>query len=133
MGVLIMFDLSCRSTWYNIQSWLLDAYRVVPEAAVVVIGNKADLRTNDRQVRVRGYPSRRDPVTYCEISAKAHYNIAVPFHLALQKIYSKAPMLRIVHLPLAGPPTIDMPDEARAHSITACSKQPVRYDDDDDF
>lgn len=44
-----MFDVTSRVTYQNVAKWHADISRVCPNAAVVLVGNKADVK--DRKVK----------------------------------------------------------------------------------
>jgi small GTP-binding protein len=76
-GALLLFDITSRETFQDIEHWLQDLREVArPDLTVVLIGNKADL-TQQREVteeEARAY-AEKNRMTYFETSAKTGDNV----------------------------------------------------------
>jgi small GTP-binding protein len=78
-GALIVFDLTARDTFENVERWLKDIRDVArADVVTVLIGNKADL-PDARQVGASEAAdfAKRNSMQYFETSAKTGNNIAV--------------------------------------------------------
>jgi small GTP-binding protein len=76
-GALLMFDLTSRATFLNIERWLQDLREIArPDLTTILIGNKADL-TEQREVpqdEARTY-AETNHMAYFETSAKTGDNV----------------------------------------------------------
>jgi len=79
---IIMFDVTNRLSYKNVQNWYRDITRVCGNIPIVLVGNKIDIK--DRKVLARNIQfHRKKNIHYYEISAKSNYNYEKPFlHLA---------------------------------------------------
>jgi len=87
-GVLMIFDLTQRESYKNIESWLVDIDdNINPSTAKVLVGNKADLTDN----RVVSYEEAREyaeskKMMYFETSAKSALGVDVLFESIVKSI-----------------------------------------------
>lgn len=85
-GVLIMYDVSDKSTYDNLEYW----YSLVKDlnVPIVVCGNKVDVK--NRQVLPRDITFHREKgVRYYDISTKSNYNYDKPFLYLMRKIFGE--------------------------------------------
>lgn len=90
-GIIVLFDLTNRITFHNVDSWLNDIRNYTENIEVVVIGNKCDL-TSKRQVydnEINDYIQKKQ-LKYYESSAKDGTNIEIIFEYLTQKLCEKA-------------------------------------------
>jgi len=85
-GILIMYDVSDRTTYNNLEYW----YSLVKDlnVPIVVCGNKVDVR--NREVRPRDITFHREKgVHYYDISSRSNYNYEKPFLYLMRKIFGE--------------------------------------------
>jgi len=96
-GVLMMFDVTSRTTYKNIPKWYRDITRVCPDIPVVICGNKVDIK--DRKVKQKNITfHRKHNLQYYDLSVRSNYNCVKPFLYIIRKIY-KNPNIIIVEEP----------------------------------
>lgn len=103
---IIMFDVTMKQTYTNVQNWHRDLTRVCDETIPIVLcGNKVD--ANDRKVKARAITfHRKKSLQYYDISAKNNYNYEKPF-LYLARKLADDPSLELVESPALAPPDED--------------------------
>lgn len=85
-GVIIMCDVSEKSTYNNLEHW----HSLVKDlnVPIVVCGNKVDVK--DRKVLPRDITFHREKgVQYYDISVKSNYNYDKPFFYLIRKIFGE--------------------------------------------
>jgi small GTP-binding protein len=95
-GALLVFDLSRRSTFLHVTDWLADLRQIAePDIVVVLVGNKADLvseedSNNKREVTRReaeDWARKNGVLEYVETSAKSGENVENAFCRVAERIY----------------------------------------------
>lgn len=90
-GIIIMYDITSRDSFLNIDSWIKDAQCYAnPETPVIVIGNKTDLdymREIDTKTAVQWCQNRGLDVY--EVSAKEYYSIETVMSQFIKSIMMK--------------------------------------------
>ena len=93
-GALLVFDLSRRSTFTSVQSWLADLRAIAEEDIVVVlVGNKLDLTEegeNKREVtrqEAEEWARKNGVLEYIETSAKSGEGVEKAFGRVAERIY----------------------------------------------
>lgn len=87
-GIIIMFDITNKTSFNNITSWLRDIdYDKSPYIPVLIVGNKIDIETE----RVISYEealdfSNQHNIEYIEISVKENQNVDTVFNLISKEI-----------------------------------------------
>ena len=82
---IIMFDVTARETYKNVQVWHRDLTRVCENIPICLVGNKCDLK--DRKVKPRQITfHRKKNLQYYDISAKSNYNFEKPFLWIARKL-----------------------------------------------
>ena len=77
-AAVIMFDVTSRVTYKNVNVWWKDLVRVCENIPIVLCGNKVDQR--DRKVKPKEITfHRRKNIQYYDISARSNYNFEKPF------------------------------------------------------
>jgi small GTP-binding protein len=77
-GALILFDISNRDSFENVERWLQDVKSVArADVVLILIGNKSDLKT-ERQVSTQEAQdyAQRSGMKYFEVSAKTGEKVA---------------------------------------------------------
>merc|ERR1712086_675748 len=75
---IIMFDVTSRMTYKNVQNWHRDIVRVCGNIPIVLVGNKVDVK--DRQVKAKNIQfHRKRNLQYYDLSARSNYNFEKPF------------------------------------------------------
>jgi small GTP-binding protein len=98
IGVILVFDLSERKSFDELNQWLVDIHALCdPNAIVTLIGNKLDL-VSERKVTSNEAElfAQLHQLTYFETSALAGDNIQEAFHRTAAAIIRKS-------LPVLGP------------------------------
>ncbi len=82
---IIMFDLTSRDTYRNVNKWYQDFTKVCPSVPICLVGNKADVK--DRKVKANqiGFHRKRN-LQYYDISAKSNYQFEKPFIYLLRQL-----------------------------------------------
>ncbi|KAF2671998.1 ras-domain-containing protein [Microthyrium microscopicum] len=103
-GALLVFDISRRSTFESVTSWLNDLRLIAEEGIIIVlVGNKSDLDeeglvdvTNDAKTKRRREVSKEeaeawakdnDILSYVETSAKSGAGVELAFRKVAERIY----------------------------------------------
>jgi len=82
---IIMFDVTSRLTYNNVERWYRDLVRVCENIPIVLCGNKVDVK--DRKVKARTITfHRKKNLQYYDISAKSNYNFEKPFLWLARKL-----------------------------------------------
>lgn len=85
-AAFIMFDLTSRITYVNVQKWHRDITDAMGEDfPIVIVGNKLDM---ERKVKSKliTFPKKKG-IPYVEISVKDSKDLDKPFNYILQKLY----------------------------------------------
>lgn len=86
---IIMFDVSSRITYKNVQKWYKDLTRVCGNIPIVIVGNKVDIK--DRKVKSRQiiFP-RKHGLQYYDVSARSNYQFEKPFLWLIRKLLNNS-------------------------------------------
>lgn len=105
-GGIIMFDVCARITYQNVPKWHKDLTRVCPDAHLVLVGNKVDVK--DRKVKAKQIVfHRKKNIQYYDISAKSNYQYEKPFLHLIRKMTGEND-LSLTEAPALAPPTVEM-------------------------
>ena len=88
-GVLLVYDITNKKTFENLELWLTELYSFTnKEVVVMLIGNKNDLE-NEREVSFYEAKSfaEKNNLYFIETSAKNNTNIKTIFHNTAERIY----------------------------------------------
>lgn len=88
-GVLLVYDVTNRASFRNVQHWLEDIRKNCHlHIAIVLVANKVDCvqRREVSEEEGRDYAEERG-IVYCETSAKTGEGVAEAFKLVIQRIY----------------------------------------------
>jgi small GTP-binding protein len=91
IGVMLVFDLSERKSFDDVNQWLQDVHALCdPNAVVTLIGNKSDL-TDERAVTATEAEAfaQLHQLTYLETSARGGNNVQEAFQKTAGAIYRK--------------------------------------------
>ena len=93
VGVLLVYDISNRRSFENLQEWLLEAKENVTNpcsATYMVIGHKSDLEDKREVHREEGEKfAQAYNMRFIETSAKACVNVEAAFSVVAKEIYVK--------------------------------------------
>ena len=92
-GALIVYDISRKESFKNVDKWIGDLKEYGEEnACILLIGNKCDLE-NDRQVSIDEVTKKAEQykIGFCETSAKNAKNIDYAFKTLIKQISEKIP------------------------------------------
>ena len=104
---VVMFSLTSHISFKNVASWVNRFKQVRPNAPIVLVGNKVDIK--DRQVTRQEIHSfiKQNNLQYYDLSAKSNFNFEKPFVYLAREIMN-APNLNFVEFPAIQPPTINL-------------------------
>jgi small GTP-binding protein len=105
IGVMLVFDLSDRKSFEDLNQWLNDVHTLCePNAEVTLIGNKSDL-VEERSVTATEAESfaQLHKLTYLETSARGGNNIQLAFQKTAGTIYRKTVAGTELETPEPGP------------------------------
>merc|ERR1712185_557094 len=85
-AAIIMFDVTSRVSYKNVQIWHRDLTRVCDDIPIVLCGNKVDVK--DRKVTPKqiSFQRKKANIQYYDISAKSNYNFEKPFLWITKKL-----------------------------------------------
>lgn len=97
-GALLVFDISRRPTFHNVQNWLNDLRQIAePDIVVVLVGNKCDLASsngeegrNQREVtqeEAEEWARKNGILEYVETSARSGEGVEKAFGRVAERIY----------------------------------------------
>jgi small GTP-binding protein len=92
VGVILVFDLTDRKSFEDLNGWLNDVHSLCdPNAVVTLIGNKSDL-TKERAISQSEAESfaKMHQLTYLETSALGGDNIQEAFQRTAETVYRKS-------------------------------------------
>lgn len=129
-GALLVYDVTRRSTYQNLSTWLSDARRHLtnPNTVIMLVGNKTDL-AKQRQVTFEEATkfAEENGLIFIETSAKTGENVEETFLRTAKKIYENIqagsldlnPQQSGVHFVKPGS-TATKPDASAASSKCKC-------------
>lgn len=91
VGAMLVYDITRRSTFDNLENWRKELLKTVKEEPVtVVIGNKVDL-SNLREVRTEDGKryAKEINASFFETSAKNGENVEAAFNLLVKEIIKR--------------------------------------------
>lgn len=131
---ILMFDVTNRVTYKNVQNWHRDLTRVCENIPIVLVGNKVDIK--DRRVKAKNITfHRKKSLSYYDVSAKSNYNFDKPF-LSLLRQLTQRPDIRLVQDVALQPADVRMdPDLIRQYTqdLLDVVNMPLPDDDDDNL
>jgi len=108
---IIMFDVTSRMTYKNVQNWHRDLVRVCEGIPIVLVGNKVDVK--DRKVKPKLITfHRKKNLQYYDVSAKSNYNFEKPFLFLARKMFNDQ-NLTFVEAPALAPPEVQIDPEVQ--------------------
>jgi len=88
-GALIVYDITRRETFENLQSWLDECLKYSnPNIVIMVIGNKNDLETRQVTTEEGEAFAEKNGIYFLETSAKTSENVEEAFIRTSRDIYS---------------------------------------------
>ncbi|KAI8046423.1 GTP-binding nuclear protein Ran-like [Drosophila gunungcola] len=89
---IVMFDLSAESSAASVVQWLREVDDICDlQISVVICGNKADLKPMPQKLLYRRHRS----IDYCEISARAAWNLDEPLKFLCRRLLNKSNLVLI--------------------------------------
>jgi len=129
-SAIIMFDVTSRLTYNNVERWYRDLVRVCENIPIVLCGNKVDVK--DRKVKARSITfHRKKNLQYYDISAKSNYNFEKPFLWLARKLIGDN-NLYFVAAPALAPPEVTVDPQKAAEyerQIAEAADVPVPEDE----
>ena len=92
-GIVVVFDVGKRKTFENVTKWLDTIKENFNNPAIVLFGNKCDLKPEERQVSIEEAQNfaKQNNLIYFETSAKNKININEGFEKIANEAYKKTP------------------------------------------
>ena len=86
-GIIIVFDITNRKSFIDLQNWLNDIYRYSENTYKIIVGNKLDL-DDQRKIHYKEAKEFADSLglIYIEISAKDNINVDYIFELLSKEL-----------------------------------------------
>jgi len=94
VGALIVYDITKKSTFDNVEKWLRELQEHAdPAIVIMLVGNKTDLKAS-REVAtdIAQRYAQKNGLLYIETSALDGDNIAQAFQQVINEIYNKKPV-----------------------------------------
>lgn len=129
---IIMFDVTNRTTYKNVQNWHRDLTRVCENIPIVLVGNKVDVK--DRRVKAKNITfHRKKSIPYYDISAKSNYNFDKPFLTLLRQLTGKTDIHFVGEMALAPAEVVIDPNVIKMYNddLTRWSQMPLPDEDED--
>ena len=104
VGVLLVFDITERKTFDDVNMWLNDVHTLCdPSASVILVGNKSDLSASRvvTMTEAENFASHHQ-ITYVETSARVGDNVKDAFTRVATAVYRKNQKPTINQSQLAG-------------------------------
>ena len=91
LGALIVYDITKKSTFENIDKWILDLKSCADEkVSIILIGNKCDLESSREISKEEGEKKAKTiEVAFLETSALKGDNIELAFKTLIEEVYNK--------------------------------------------
>lgn len=102
---ILMFDLTKKETYQNLNKWYQDITNVCPNIPIVLVGNKFDLKNQEVAPEEITF-HREHNLQYYSISAKSNYHFEKPF-IWLARNLTHQPHLQFVEEVAAQPTPLD--------------------------
>ena len=103
---IIMFDVTSRQTYKNVQNWYRDVTRVCEGIPIVLCGNKVDVKERKVPAKMITFHRKRN-LQYYEISAKGSYNVQMPFQALARRLLNAVDLV-FVSGPALAPPEVQV-------------------------
>ena len=88
-GVVIVYDVSRRSTFENLDMWLADARQYTSDAVVLLVGNKSDSESRTVSTEEGQAFAAKEGLLFLEASAKVGLNVETIFKLLAETIRNR--------------------------------------------
>jgi Ras-related protein Rab-2A len=117
-GVLLIYDISDRTTFTSIVSWLTEIRRHLPEeSSIILVGNKKDLVKKEVSTEEGKRFAEENGLLFVEISAKEYKSVSELFITISNKIYDDL-QKHIISYGMEKIPTgVRTPDHPNTNSI----------------
>ena len=131
---ILMFDVTNRTSYKNVQNWHRDLIRVCENIPIVLVGNKVDVK--DRRVKAKNITfHRKKSIQYYDISAKSNYNFDKPFLSLLRQLTKKPDLCFVGDMALAPPEVSIDANLIRQYTdeLVTWSNMPLPDEEEDDI
>lgn len=112
-GAFVVFDLSRRKTFLNIEYWIKELYNQNSNVHVMIIGSKSDMVKQVSDDEIDELITKFNAISYIETSAKNKYNIDTIFYNMASKIHNK-------HENTKSKPNVELISHSKAY--TCCNR-----------
>jgi GTP-binding nuclear protein Ran len=131
---ILMFDVTNRTSYKNVQNWHRDLIRVCEDIPIVLVGNKVDIK--DRRVKAKNITfHRKKSLPYYDISAKSNYNFEKPFLALARRLTGKTDLQFVGDLAVL-PPEVTLDPAllaSYAEDFRRAQEMPILDDEEDDL
>jgi GTP-binding nuclear protein Ran len=130
---ILMFDVTNRTSYKNVQNWHRDLVRVCENIPIVLVGNKVDIK--DRRVKAKNITfHRKKTLPYYDVSAKSNYNFEKPFLWLARKLSGKHDLQFVGDVALAPADIIVDPRILSAYEedLRIAAQVPIVMEDEED-
>lgn len=130
---ILMFDVTNRTSYKNVQNWHRDLVRVCENIPIVLVGNKVDIK--DRRVKAKNITfHRKKTLPYYDISAKSNYNFEKPFLWLARKLSGKQDLQFVGDIALVPAEMVVDPRVLSAYEeeLRIAAQVPIIMDDEED-
>ncbi|KAL0219882.1 hypothetical protein P9112_005535 [Eukaryota sp. TZLM1-RC] len=130
---IIMFDVTARMTYKNVQTWYRDLVRVTGDGIpIVLVGNKCDVK--ERRVKPKQITfHRRRNLQYYDISAKSNYNFEKPFLYIMKKLTGDPNLHLTAEIAVKPQEAVMDPQMAQQYEQELQAAQTAELPEDDEF
>jgi Rab family protein len=95
LGALIVFDLTQEVTFQRVPQWAADICETIPDAVLMLVGNKRDLVQENPSLRAVTFENAQalassNGMLYMEVSAVSRAGVNEAFEVFLDAIHQKA-------------------------------------------
>lgn len=95
LGAFIVFDLTQENTFQSILQWVADICEAIPDAVLMLVGNKRDLVEENPSLRAVTFENAQalassNGMLYMEVSAVSRASVNEAFEVLLDAIHQKA-------------------------------------------
>jgi GTP-binding nuclear protein Ran len=83
---IIMFDVTSKTTYNNVQSWHRDLTRVCGDIPIVLVGNKCDVKYRKVKAKYITFHRKKKNLQYYDVSVKSYDDFERPFLWLARKL-----------------------------------------------
>jgi len=119
-GIIIVFDLGDLQSFEHLEQWMREIDNIAPKDVVkLVVGNKADLLGEDRQVsadQIKSWAENYD-LQYAEVSAKTRIGVDTAFTEMAKRLFASSTSRQ---RPVEPKMILQNPSETKVNTSSCC-------------